>query len=145
MILDVLDETLPREVPTCGAGLAQHAAVPRRIAVYLDELATTLELHRAMLLLEDPNSKLEDDVYRELAGSFRGISRQVGDAASLMSAQASLPMGAHEVSKWTDNHMKAFERFVHEQGALASVLRVAAARDEQMLASMQQKSATDPR
>jgi hypothetical protein len=50
-------------------------------------------------------------------------------------------MSAHDVSKWTDNHMKAFARFVHEQGALASVLRVAAARDEQMLASMQQKPA----
>jgi uncharacterized protein YndB with AHSA1/START domain len=141
MILDVLDETLPGEVPTCGAGLAQHAAVPRRIAVYLGELAETLELHRAMLLLEDPNSKLEDDVYRELAGSFRAIAGQLQDASSRMSAQATLPMGAHDESKWTDKHMKAFERFVHEEGALASVLRVAAARDEEMLASMQPKPA----
>ena len=48
-------------------------------------------------------------------------------------------MGAHDESKWTATHMQAFARFVHEQGALASVLRVAAARDEKMLASMQQK------
>ena len=49
MILDVLDETLPADAPTCGAGLAQHAAVPRRVAIYLAELAETLELHRALL------------------------------------------------------------------------------------------------
>ena len=35
--------------------------------------------------------------------------------------------------------MKEFARFVGEQGALASLLRIAAARDEQMLASMQKK------
>ena len=137
MILDVLDETLPREVATCGAGLAQHAAVPRRIAVYLNELAETLELHRAMLVPENPLSKREDDVYRELAGDFQAIARQLQDTSDRMSAQATLPMGAHDESKWTDKHLHAFERFVHEQGALASVLRVAAARDEQMLASIQ--------
>jgi hypothetical protein len=40
-ILDVLDQVLPGDASTCGAGLAQHAAVPRRIAVYLSELSET--------------------------------------------------------------------------------------------------------
>jgi hypothetical protein len=57
-----------------------------------------------------------------------------------MSAQHDLPMGTHDERKRTDGHMKAFARFVHEQGALASILRVAAMRDERMLASMQKKS-----
>jgi len=139
MILDVLDETLPGETPTCGAGLAQHAGVPRRVAIYLRELAETLELHREMLVLDDPASKGEDEVYRDLAARFRDIGTKLRDAADRMAAQRDLPMGAHDGSKWTDKHMKAFSRFVHEQGALASVLRVAAARDEQMLASMQEK------
>jgi uncharacterized protein YndB with AHSA1/START domain len=139
MILDVLDETLPGETATCGAGLAQHAAVPRRIALYLAELAETLELHRAMLVLEDANAKREDDVYRDLAASFRNIATQLREAAGRMSAQDTLPMGAHDEHRWTDKHLKAFSRFVHEQGALASVLRAAAARDEQMLTSMQKK------
>ncbi|HEX7038061.1 MAG TPA: SRPBCC family protein [Pseudomonadales bacterium] len=137
MILDVLDETLPGDTPTCGAGLAQHAGVPRRVASYLGELAQTLELHREMLVLDDPASQREDEVYRELATRFRGIATELGDAADRMAAQHTLPMGAHDESKWTDRHMKAFSRLVHEQGALASVLRVAAARDEQMLASME--------
>jgi uncharacterized protein YndB with AHSA1/START domain len=139
MILDVLDEILPAEAPTCGAGLAQHAAVPRRVAIYLGELAETLELHRAMLAPNDANSKNENDVYRNLAASYRDVAVKMRETADRMSAQRDLPMGAHDESKWTDMHMKAFARFVHEQDALASVLRAAAARDEQMLASMQKK------
>ncbi len=139
MILDVLEQTLPAEEPTCGAGLAQHAAVPRRMAVYLAELAETLELHRAMLVTDDSSSKREDEVYAALAGGYRDIAVSLRALAERMSAQRQLPMGPHDVGKWTDGHMKAFARFVHEQGALASVLREAAARDEQMLASMRQQ------
>lgn len=138
MILDVLDELLPEEAATCGAGLARHAAVPRRMAIYLAELAETLELHRAMLVLDDPSSKQEDEVYRELAASYKEIAGRLEATAARMAAQGDLPMGAHDESRWTDGHMKAFARFVHEEGALLSVLRVAVAQDEQMLASMQQ-------
>lgn len=139
MILDVLDQTLPGDIETCGAGLAQHAAVPRRIAIYLEELAATLELHRTMLVLDDPNAKREDDVYRELSASYRGIAAELKETAERMSAQINLPMGVHDQSKWTEKHMKAFFNFVHEEGALASVVQVAAARDQEMMASMQRK------
>ena len=140
MILDVLDETLPAEAPTCGAGLAQHAAIPRRIATHFAELAKTLELHREMLVLDDPLSKAEDEVYGDLAVSYQDIATRLRETAARMAAQRDLPMGAHDETKWTDRHMKAFAAFVHEQGALASVLRVAAGRDEQMLAGMRRKS-----
>ena len=120
MILDVLDETLPADAPSCGAGLAQHAAVPRRVAIYLAQLAETLELHRAMLVLDDTSAKNEDAVYGDLAASYRDIAAKLRGAADRMSAQHDLPMGAHDERKWTDEHMKAFARFVHEQGALAS-------------------------
>jgi hypothetical protein len=126
-----------RIAPTCGEGLAQHAAVPQRMAIYLAELAETLELHRAMLVLDDERSKKEDAVYRDLAASYRDVAANLRETADRMAAQRDLPMGAHDQSQWTDKHMKAFARFVHEQGALASVLRTAAARDERMLASMQ--------
>lgn len=138
MILDVLDEIVPGDVHSCGAGLAQHAAVPKRIAGYLAELAETLELHRAMLALEDRHAQREDAVYRGLAESYRGIAAQLQETAAHMAAQRDLPQGKHDESKWSEAHMKSFARFVHEQGALASVLCVAAARDEQMLASMRQ-------
>lgn len=95
-----------------------------------------------MLVLDDPKAKEEDEVYRDLAASYRGVATELRQTADRMSAQRDLPMGAHDGSKWTAGHMKAFARFVHEQGALASVLRVAVARDENMLASMRTKSAT---
>ena len=139
-ILDLLDETLPPEAASCGAGLARHSAVPRRAASYLAELTETLELHRAMLVLDDPKSKDEDAVYRGLAARYRDIAASLHAAADRMSAQRDLPMGVHDQTRWTDEHMKAFARFVREESALASLLHAAAARDEQMLASMQEKS-----
>lgn len=140
MILDVLDEHVPGETSSCGAGLAQHAGVPRRMAIYLGELAQTLELHRAMLVLDDPASAAEDVVYGDLATRFRNIAADLQDAAGRMAAQHALPMGAHDESRWTDKHMKAFARFVHEEGALASVLAAAVARDDQILVAMQKKA-----
>ncbi|HEU5074268.1 MAG TPA: hypothetical protein VFU02_08845, partial [Polyangiaceae bacterium] len=138
MILDVLDATLPAEAQSCGAGLAQHAPVPRRVASYLAELAETLELHRSMLVLDDSDSKHEDEVYRDLALSIREVATGLREAAERMTSQQDLPMGAHDESRWTDQHQRAFSRFVREQSALAALLQVAAARDEQMLASMQE-------
>jgi hypothetical protein len=134
----VTDETLPTEEPaSCGAGLAQHAAVPRRMAAYLAELAETLELHRRMLVLDDPNSAREDEVYRDLAASYRDLATGLRETTERMAAQRELPMGAHDESQWSDEHLRAFTRFVREQSALTRVLQEAAAHDEQMLASMQ--------
>jgi uncharacterized protein YndB with AHSA1/START domain len=138
MMLDVLDQLLPFEAASCGIGLAQHATVSRRVAIYLAELAETLELHRAMLVRSDANSQREDEIYRDLVVKYRDIAATLRETADSMSAQRDLPMGEHDESKWTDQHLKAFARFVHEQGALASVLVVAAEHDEKMLASWQQ-------
>lgn len=131
------DENHPNQEPSCGAGLAQHAVVPRRMATYLAELAVTLELHRTMLVLADPKSQREDAVYAELAASYRQLAKNLGEAAERMAAQHELPMGAHDESQWTDEHLRAFASFVREQSALALLLQEAAAHDEQMLASMQ--------
>ena len=139
MILDVLDGMLSPEEPTCGAGLAHHSSVPRRVAVYLEELAATLALHREMLVASDRNSQKEDAVYRDLASSFREAARRLRKAADRMAAQFDLPMGAHEPGKWTERHTNAFTRFVHEEDALMSVLRVATLRDQQMLASLKEQ------
>jgi hypothetical protein len=99
-------------------------------------LAETLELHRQMLVLDDPNSRREDDVYRELAASWKDIAQLVEKTAARMAAQRELPMGAHDATAWADPHRKAFEKFVKAQTQVLALLRVAAERDEQMLASM---------
>jgi uncharacterized protein YndB with AHSA1/START domain len=135
-ILDVAAELLVAEAPTCGIGLAQHATIPARIGVMFEGLAETLELHRQMLVLDDPNSRREDDVYRELAASWKDIAQLVEKTAARMAAQRELPMGAHDATAWADPHRKAFEKFVKAQTQVLALLRVAAERDEQMLASM---------
>ena len=70
--------------------------MPRRVAIYLAELAETLELHRAMLVLDDTKSKDEDAVYFDLAARYRDIAASLRAAADRMSAQRDLPMGAHD-------------------------------------------------
>jgi hypothetical protein len=88
-------------------------------------------------VLDDPNARTEDDVYRELSASWAQLAVLVKKVAEKMSAQHELPMGAHDETKWTEAHMQAFEKFVNGQSRVLSLLRAAAERDEAMLASMQ--------
>jgi uncharacterized protein YndB with AHSA1/START domain len=143
-ILDVAAELLLDDAPTCGIGLAQHAAIPARIAVMFEGLAETLELHRRMLVPGDANARKEDEVYRDLAARWKQIADLVAHAAAQMATQRELPMGAHDETKWGDAHERAFEKFVKGQTQVMALLRVAAARDEQMFASMQTAAASQP-
>jgi hypothetical protein len=122
--------------PTCGMGVAQHAAIPAEIGAMFEGLAETLRLHRKMLILDDPNARREDEVYADLAARWSEIARLVKAAAEQMSAQRDLPMGAHDEKAWGDEHLRAFEAFVMSQTRLLALLHVAAERDQQMLASM---------
>jgi uncharacterized protein YndB with AHSA1/START domain len=135
-ILDVASELLTDDAPTCGIGIAQHAAIPAAFAEMSDGLAQTLALHRRMLRLEDAAARQEDDVYRELAEMWARITVLVKEAAARMEAQRELPMGAHDESAWGPEHVAAFEKFVHSQSHVLALLRIAASRDEQMLASL---------
>jgi hypothetical protein len=45
-------------------------------------------------------------------------------------------MGAHDQTAWSGDHLRAFEKFVNGQSQTLALLRVAAARDETLLASM---------
>ena len=136
-ILDVAAELLVDDTPTCGIGLAEHATIPARIAGMFEGLAETLELHRRMLVSGDPNAQKEDEVYRDLAARWKQIAELVAQAAAQMAAQRELPMGAHDQTAWGEAHMRAFEKFVKGQMQVLALLRVAAGRDEKMLASMQ--------
>jgi hypothetical protein len=95
-ILDRAAELLVDDAPTCGIGVARHAAIPAKIAVMFERLAETLELHRKLLVQGDPSSRKEDEVYRELAADWRQIGQRVQSATEKMAAQRDLPMGAHD-------------------------------------------------
>jgi uncharacterized protein YndB with AHSA1/START domain len=136
-ILDVAAELLVDDSPTCGIGLAQHATIPARMAGMFEGLAGTLELHRQMLVLDDADARKEDEVYQDLAARWKQISELVAQAAAQMATQRDLPMGAHDETAWGEAHLRAFEMFVKGQAQVLALLRVAAERDEKMLASMQ--------
>lgn len=55
-ILDVAAELVVDKAPTCGIGVAQHASIPAKIGVMFEGLGETLELHRKMLVMDDPNA-----------------------------------------------------------------------------------------
>jgi uncharacterized protein YndB with AHSA1/START domain len=139
-ILELAAEIVVEGEPSCGTGLAQHASVPAHMAPMLTALADTLSTHRAMLVLSDPASAAEDEVYASLSQGFAGVAMLLGKTADQMASQRELPMGEHDMSKWGDAQMEAFQRFVFAQSRLLALLRVAAERDEKMLASMQPES-----
>jgi uncharacterized protein YndB with AHSA1/START domain len=136
-ILEIAAEVVPGEGVSCGVGVARHAVIPAKIGVLFEGLAETLELHRAMLVRDDPSSRQEDEVYRELAESWRDIAQRVQKASERMAAQHDLPMGAHDESAWSADHLRAFEKFVRAEGRLLALLRSAVPEDQAMLASMQ--------
>jgi len=133
---ELAPETRGVEETTCGRGLAQHAAIPAKIAVMFQGLAETLELHRPMLVLDDPKSRTEDEIYRDLAANWKEIAERVRKTAALMAAQHDLPMGAHDVGAWGEPQLKAFEKFVDGQTQVLALLRVAAEHDKTLLSSM---------
>jgi uncharacterized protein YndB with AHSA1/START domain len=135
-ILEVAAELLVDEAPTCGIGVAQHAAIPARVGAMFEGLAETFALHRKMLVRDDPAARREDEVYRELAASWKEIAERISKTAATMAAQRALPMAPHDESAWGNDNLAAFEAFVHAQTQLLALLRVAAERDERMLAAM---------
>jgi uncharacterized protein YndB with AHSA1/START domain len=136
-ILDLAAALVTDDAPTCGIGIAQHAAIPVAFAEMSDGLARTFTLHRRMLRLEDAAARQEDDVYRELGEMWGRIHGLVKEAAARMEAHRELPMAAHDESAWGPEHVAAFEKFVKSQSHLLALLRIAAERDEQMVASIQ--------
>jgi uncharacterized protein YndB with AHSA1/START domain len=139
-ILDMLDVLVPPAQQSCGAGLAQHAAIPAKIAPMFAALADTLETHRAMIVLDGPDARLEDDAYRTLAASYRELAAQVEKVARQMASYRDLPPCPHDEKAFGAGQLQAFQRFVGAQSELLELLRLAAEGDEAMLASMQPSS-----
>jgi uncharacterized protein YndB with AHSA1/START domain len=136
-ILEVLDAALPPAEPSCGAGLAQHAVIPAKIAPMFAALADTLEAHRAMIVLGGPEARLEDDAYRTLAASYRELAARVGSVAEQMASHRGLPPCPHDERAFGAAQLEAFQRFVKAQSELLELLQIAAEHDESMLASLQ--------
>ncbi|MGH8310602.1 MAG: hypothetical protein ACRETX_12525, partial [Steroidobacteraceae bacterium] len=62
------------EQRTCGQGLAEHAALPAKLAELTDAVAETLERHQEALDLSDESSRREHAAYVELAQQHRSTA-----------------------------------------------------------------------
>jgi hypothetical protein len=123
--------------PTCGKGLAEHSALPARLAELVDALAENLELHQGTLNLSDENARKELDAYVQLAREHRSLAAQLRETAQRMAGYRDLPMGRHdERALAAPKLVEVFEGFVKAEEALANQLQEAIERDRQMLAAV---------
>jgi hypothetical protein len=85
------------EEPTCGQGLAEHAALPRRVGALLDAVADNLDAHLPALTANDPDTQREKLVYEQLAAQHRDAATRLGAVGEKMAGSRDLPMGAHDL------------------------------------------------
>lgn len=122
---------------SCGQGLAEHAAIPAKLAELLDSLAENLEAHLPSLDLGDPNARAERDAYVRLAQQHRQIAAQLQATAREMAGYRTLPMGRHDPQTVAAPQViKAFERYVRIEKELGDLFRSSVEQDEDMLAGM---------
>lgn len=122
--------------PTCGKGLAEHSALPAKLAELEDALADNLELHQTTLDLRDENARKEHEAYVRLAKEHRSIAARLQATAQRMAGYRDLPMGVHDEKALADPKLlDAFATFVKREEELLALLQHALERDSQMLAA----------
>jgi hypothetical protein len=125
--------------PTCGKGLAEHSALPAKLAELTAALAQNLEIHQKSLDLSDENARREHDAYVKLAKEHRSISAQLAATARQMAGYRDLPMGKHDEQALADPRgLQAFQTFVRVERELLALLEGWVKRDEGMLAAFQE-------
>ena len=120
--------------PTCGKGLAEHAAVPAKLAELTGALGRVLELHMRALDLGDAASREEYAAYEELSGAYRAIAAELTAVARRMAGYRHLPMGRHDMAAMTAaENVAAFGEYVRVEGELAEVLEKRLRQDRGMM------------
>ena len=111
------------DAPTCGKGLAEHAAVPAKLAELTGALGRVLELHMRALDLGDPASREEYAAYEELSGTYRAIAGELSAVARRMAGYRHLPMGRHDMTAMTaPANAEAFAGYVRIEAELLELL-----------------------
>jgi hypothetical protein len=110
--------------PTCGQGLAEHAALPARLADLCGAIAENLEIHLTALDPKDKGSRPEFDAYVALALQHRELESRLHALALQMEGYRDLPMAAHDTAVMTSpKAAQALEQLVIQEEAMAAMLR----------------------
>ena len=125
------------EQQTCGRGLAEHSALPARLADVTDAMADNLQVHMQALELDDEAARQEHAVYLRLAEEYRQLAARLHAVAGEMAAARDLPMGRHDHQTLTSPEVgEAFQRFVRARQELLALLQQMVEQDQRMLAEM---------
>ena len=123
--------------PTCGQGLAEHSALPRKLGEVVAALAANLHEHLPALDGEDDAARAEQRAYESLISKFRAIAADLDTAAAEMAGYRDLPMGRHDPQAMSRPEVgEAFARFVRTEEELAALLADGLERDRAMLAQL---------
>jgi hypothetical protein len=113
------------EQPTCGKGLAAHAALPEKLGALLAAMAELLENHTRSLPLEDANALLEREAYDRLSKDQHVVAASLKALAAAMRSYHGLPIASHDESTLTDQRsLHVFDSFIRaEEGVLVLLQR----------------------
>ena len=92
-------------MPTCGTGLAEHAAFPMKLGQWSAALADVLEVHTMSIDLEDPLAGDEVRAYVSLVNRFRELALQLRTTANDAYGQAT-----DRVNQMVDRGREAYDR-----------------------------------
>ena len=125
------------EQPTCGQGLAAHAALPARLAEVTEAIASNLQMHMQALELDDEPARQEHAVYLRLAEEQRQAAARLRAVANEMAAARDLPMGRHDAQTMSSPEVgDAFQHLVTAKQELLALLQGMVEQDRRMLAQM---------
>jgi hypothetical protein len=125
------------EQQTCGMGLAEHSALPARLADVVEAMAGNLQVHMAALELDDEPARQEHAVYLRLVEEQRQAAGRLRAVAGEMAAARDLPMGRHDSETMRSPEVgDAFRRYLQAKQDLLTLLQRMADQDQQLLAQM---------
>jgi DNA mismatch repair ATPase MutS len=133
----VADGSIAQEKPSCGKGLADHAPLPAKLAGVMAAMAENLEIHMKALDLQDKNSRLEYEAYRQLVQQHRDLAERLMSTAEQMAGYRALPMGKHDEKAMSGpTVVDAFERLVELEQELLTLVRTRVDQHQKILDKM---------
>jgi hypothetical protein len=125
------------EERTCGLGLAEHAALPAKLAEVTEAMADNLQLHLTALALEDEAARAEHGLYLQLVEEQRQAAARLRLVGEEMAAARDLPMGRHDEQALASPAVaEAFRRFVQTRQELMEVVQASLELDRPLLAEL---------
>jgi hypothetical protein len=122
---------------TCGKGLAEHSALPAKLAEVSAAMSELLRGHLESLVGDEPNVRAERDAYEQLTNGFRRAADDLAALAARMAGYRNLPMAGHDYAALaTPAAVGRFASFVKSERELFDLLQKSLERDDAMLGTM---------